>query len=100
VQSDILHLTEPKAADYALDLNDESIQIHVCHSGLRQLEVLRDQLIYWLSQGTTEQPRRPSDILVLTPNLKELEPQIRSVFPATPSAEGCFTCKNCRSSAA
>lgn len=90
LQSDILHLVEPKAEQYLLASNDESIQIHVCHSSLRQLEVLRDQLIYWLAQGTTEQPHRPSDILVLTPNLKELEPQIRSVFPATPSAEGVF----------
>ncbi|RKG32374.1 exonuclease V subunit gamma [Acinetobacter guerrae] len=90
VQSDILHLVEPKAGQYSFKLTDESIQIHVCHSGLRQLEVLRDQLIYWLAQGTLDHPRRPSDILVLTPNLKALEPQIRSVFPATPSDEGVF----------
>ncbi|MBK0062801.1 MULTISPECIES: exodeoxyribonuclease V subunit gamma [unclassified Acinetobacter] len=90
VQSDILNLVEPKAGQYLIDANDESIQIHVCHSGLRQLEVLRDQLIYWLAQGTAEQPRRPSDILVLTPNLKALEPLIRSVFPTTASDDHVF----------
>lgn len=80
LQSDILYLVEPEANQYVLDAEDESIQIHVCHSSLRQLEVLKDQLTAWLAQGSKQQPRRPSDILVLSPNLKELEPLIRSVF--------------------
>ena len=90
IQSDILHLVEPRAAEYVLDAHDESIQFHVCHSSLRQVEVLRDQLIYWLTRATTDQPRRPSDILVLVPNLNEVEPLIRSVFPATASDDGVF----------
>ncbi len=84
LQQDILYLAEPQPNDYVLDENDDSIQIHVCHSSSRQLEVLKDQLIAWLSQSTAAHPRRPSDILVLSPNLKELEPAIRSVFVAPP----------------
>ncbi|WP_228329831.1 exodeoxyribonuclease V subunit gamma, partial [Acinetobacter baumannii] len=68
VQSDILHLVEPQAKQYELAPNDDSIQIHVCHSTLRQLEVLKEQLIGWLAKPH-EQPRRPNDILVLVPNL-------------------------------
>lgn len=79
VQSDIFYLAEPKAEQYQLDENDQSIQIHVCHSSLRQLEVLKEQLVHWLSE-VDDIPRRPSDVLVLTPNLTELEPLIRSVF--------------------
>ncbi len=85
VQSDILYLVEPEKNAYDLKVDDDSIQIHVCHSSQRQLEVLKDQLIHWLSKGDKENPRKPSDILVLTPNLKQLEPLIRSIFAPPPS---------------
>ncbi|MFX3620616.1 MAG: exodeoxyribonuclease V subunit gamma [Acinetobacter radioresistens] len=84
LQSDILYLAEPQKHRYPLNATDDSIQIHVCHSSLRQLEVLKDQLTYWLSQNSKDQQRRPSDVLVLVPNLKELEPLIRSVFAVAP----------------
>ncbi len=87
VQSDILHLVEPQAKQYELVPDDDSIQIHVCHSTLRQLEVLKEQLIGWLAKPH-EQPRRPNDILVLVPNLADIEPLIRSVFPATATEQG------------
>lgn len=87
VQSDILHLVEPQAKQYELTSDDDSIQIHVCHSTLRQLEVLKEQLICWLAKAN-EQPRRPNDILVLVPNLADIEPLIRSVFPATATEQG------------
>ncbi len=77
IQSDILHLAQPQANQYQLQPDDESIQIHVCHSVQRQLEVLKDQLIYWLSQSADHQP---TDILVLCPQLKQIESAIRSVF--------------------
>lgn len=85
IQSDILYLVEPEQHQYVLDEQDDSIQIHVCHSSLRQLEVLKEQLIHWLAQGSKQAPRRPSDILVLSPSLSELEPLIRSVFAPPPS---------------
>ncbi|AMX17987.1 RecBCD enzyme subunit RecC [Acinetobacter pittii] len=87
VQSDILHLVEPQAKQYELVPDDDSIQIHVCHSTLRQLEVLKEQLICWLAKPH-EQPRRPNDILVLVPNLADIDPLIRSVFPATATEQG------------
>ncbi len=90
LQSDILYLVEPEQQGYLLDAQDDSIQIHVCHSGLRQLEVLKEQLIHWLAQGTPEQPRRPSDILVLAPDLKQMEPLIRSVFPQSAQHDGVY----------
>lgn len=89
IQSDIFYLAEPKAEQYELAAEDHSVQIHVCHSSLRQLEVLKEQLIHWLSQ-TDAVPHRPSDVLILTPNLAELEPLIRSVFPAVPNEHDVF----------
>ncbi len=48
---------------------------------LRQLEVLKDRLIAWLGQDDS---RQASDILVLSPKMKEQESLIRSVFAAPP----------------
>ncbi len=90
LQSDILYLVEPEQHAYPLHPQDDSIQIHVCHSTLRQMEVLRDQFTHWLAQSTLENPHRPSDILVLVPDLKQIEPLIRSVFPHAPNHEGIF----------
>lgn len=81
IQSDILYLCEPIENSYSLAENDQSIQIHVCHSTLRQLEVLKDQLLHWLSEETG-QKRHASDVVVLVPNLQEIEPLIRTVFTA------------------
>ena len=83
IQYDIMTLEEPDQHAYALSLEDDSIQFHVCHSSLRQLEVLRNQLVHWLAAGTEDEPRHPSNILILVPNLKELEPHIRTVFSTT-----------------
>ncbi len=82
IQHDIMTLQEPERHAYSLAPADQSIQFHVCHSSLRQLETLREQLVHWLAGGDEHHPRRPGDVLVLTPNLKELEPHIRSVFSA------------------
>lgn len=80
IQQDIFYLIDPIKQQYHLDPKDKSLQIHVCHSILRQLEVLKEQVLYWLSQSTEEQPRSPQDILVIVPDLAELEPSIRSLF--------------------
>ncbi|WP_089605325.1 exodeoxyribonuclease V subunit gamma [Acinetobacter piscicola] len=90
LQSDILYLVEPEAHAYRLEKQDDSIQIHVCHSSLRQLEVLKDQLMHWLAQSSVENPHRPSDVLVLVPDLKQIEPLVRSVFPHVPNQEGVY----------
>ena len=37
IQSDIFYLAEPQAAQYELAIDDQSIQLHVCHSSLRQI---------------------------------------------------------------
>lgn len=80
VQHDIFYLLEPESHQLTLQDNDDSIQLHICHSSLRQVEVLKEQLVYWLSQGTAENPRQLQDILVLSPNLPDIEPHIRSIF--------------------
>lgn len=80
LQQDIFYLMNPEADYYPLSTQDQSIQFHVCHSTLRQLEVLKEQLSLWLAQSSPDDPRYLHDILVLAPDIQELEPLIRSVF--------------------
>lgn len=80
LQQDIFYLMNPESKGFHLDVQDKSIQFHVCHSTLRQLEVLKEQLNLWLAESTVEQPRHLHDVLVLAPDIQELEPFIRRVF--------------------
>jgi len=56
---------------------DGSIQIHCCHSLTRELEVLQDCL---LARFKEPNPPRPSDILVVVPDLDQAAPLIEGVF--------------------
>ena len=57
--------------------NDESIVIHICHSRMREVEVLFDQLLNMMVQDPTLHPR---DILVMTPDIASCAPYIKAVF--------------------
>ena len=82
VQGDVLALrlaTEGAAAEPPLAGADASIQIHVCHSPVREAEALHDRLLALFD----EQPDiEPADVLVLTPHIEEYAPAIESVFAA------------------
>ncbi len=56
---------------------DDSIRVHVCHSLVRELEVLRDQLRMRLERDKTLQPR---DVIVFTPDIERYAPAIEAVF--------------------
>lgn len=85
LQHDILLLRDDPNDPIVLQAHDQSLVIHACHSALRQLEVLREELLHWLAADAR---RQPCDIVVLAPNLRDLAPLIRAVFPATRSAQG------------
>ena len=56
---------------------DDSIQVHVCHSAVRELEVLRDQLRRRFERDPTLEPR---DVIVFTPDIERYAPAIEAVF--------------------
>ena len=61
---------------------DHSIQVHSCHSGSRQVEVLHDALLHLLADDPTLEPR---DILVLCPDVEAFAPLFEAVFsPVAP----------------
>lgn len=57
-----------------------SIQIHSCHSPLREVEVLHDQLSALFAQDKTLKPR---DVVVMMPQVAPYVPYIDTVFGAT-----------------
>ena len=82
VQRDVLDLrlaTEAAGQETPLAGADASLQIHLCHSAVREAEALHDRLLAIFD----EQPDvQPADVLVLTPALDEYAPAIESVFTA------------------
>ena len=58
---------------------DDTLQIHVCHSATREVEVLHDRLLGLFDDHPNIQP---ADVLVLTPNLDTYAPVIEAVFGA------------------
>ncbi len=80
LQSDILNLRErgndscPKTE---IPAHDTSLQIHACHSPMREVEVLHDRLLKMFGENPSLTPR---DILVMTPDIEAYSPYIQAVF--------------------
>ena len=66
----------PSAAGPAAD---DTIQVHVCHSPVREAEVLHDRL---LAAFDAHPDLEPADVLVLTPDLDLYGPAVEAVFAA------------------
>lgn len=85
LQRSILDLAEPPAASFAPRENegksDRSLELHVCHSLTRELEVLQDRLLGLFAADPT---LRPSDVLVALPDLEAAAPLVDAVFGTAP----------------
>ena len=56
---------------------DGSISVHICHSAMRECQVLLDQLLQLLEQNPE---LNPEDILVMIPDIGTYAPYIEAVF--------------------
>ena len=84
LQQDILFLRERGSAEGGkkeIDPADLSIQIHSCHSPMREVEVLQDLL---LSLFEAHPGLLPKDVMVMTPDIKTYAPYIQAVFSVPP----------------
>jgi exodeoxyribonuclease V gamma subunit len=63
--------------------SDRSLQVHVCHSRMRELEVLHDQLLHCLNENPSMQP---GDIIVMMPDVATYAPLIEGVFGSADAA--------------
>ncbi|PIE00780.1 MAG: exodeoxyribonuclease V subunit gamma [Thiothrix nivea] len=81
IQADILNL---EGEDFVADTDltpDQSITLHSCHSPMREIEVLYDQLLAALEQDKT---LTPADIVVMSPEIDTYAPFIEAVFSNAP----------------
>jgi len=79
LQSGILNLKEAEETA-VISADDDSIRIHSCHSPMREIEVLHDQLLALFAKNADLSPH---DILVMTPDINGYTPFIRAVFDAS-----------------
>lgn len=76
VQTDLLEGVITKTDEPPL-ANDDSLQVVSCHSKLRELTVLREQLLHFLY---TDPELDLRDIIVMAPDIQEYAPLIPAVF--------------------
>jgi exodeoxyribonuclease V gamma subunit len=76
LQNDIFNLKETRRTK-TISNEDRSIQIHSCHSKMREIEVLYDQLLDLFEKNPH---LMPSDILVMAPDIDSYAPLIQAVF--------------------
>ena len=93
IQSDVLNLKNRGPADphiqsgisstsspeepLPLIEGDTSIQVHSCHSPMREIEVLYDHLLAFFEE---DPGLLPKDIIVMAPNIEMYAPYIHAVF--------------------
>ncbi|NVD05984.1 exodeoxyribonuclease V subunit gamma [Vibrio sp. JPW-9-11-11] len=89
LQADILNLEEHQD-DRQLDssthkqpveLGDRSLTLHACHSPMREVEVLHDQLLAMFDADPSLKPR---DIIVMVADINAYSPAIQAVFGNAP----------------
>lgn len=86
IQQDILYLRDtapPGSRDHdkrKVSTTDNSLVFHSCHSPMREIEVLHDQLLELFNTATGEVPLEPRDVLVMAPDIDLYAPLVRAVF--------------------
>jgi exodeoxyribonuclease V gamma subunit len=81
LQDAVLEMRELAPGSLAALAGDRSVEVHVCHSLTRELEVLHDRLLALMAGPN---PPQPGDILVVTPDLDAAAPLIDAVFGTAP----------------
>ncbi|TYP95339.1 DNA helicase/exodeoxyribonuclease V, gamma subunit [Fodinibius salinus] len=79
VQSDLVRDKRPSDSEPDGPPMDTSIRVHSCHSPMREVEVLYDQLLAVLDENPG---LNPDDILIMTPDIETYAPMIEAVFEA------------------
>lgn len=82
LQSDIRSAGEPAPRAWP---SDDSLRIHSCHTPMREVEVLRDQLRAAFEADST---LMPEDVAVFCPDLETYAPLVQAVFGADSAQNG------------
>ncbi|MDK9740180.1 exodeoxyribonuclease V subunit gamma [Vibrio sp. D404a] len=89
LQADILeleehqddHILDSSAHKQSITLGDRSLTVHACHSPMREVEVLHDQLLAMFDADPSLKPR---DIIVMVADINAYSPAIQAVFGNAP----------------
>jgi exodeoxyribonuclease V gamma subunit len=81
MQRDLFHRrATPAQLRTHVDRHDPSLQFHACHTRLREVQVLHDQLRALLEDDRFQPPLQPRDIAVLAPDIDPYVPYLEAVF--------------------
>lgn len=89
LQADICELVQREPNGFhqpiAISETDTSLQIHVCHSPLREIEIIRNLMLAALEQDPSLSLK---DMVVMVPDIQKYAPFIQAVFasPADPDS--------------
>jgi exodeoxyribonuclease V gamma subunit len=87
LQTSILTLAPLEPGSITLAPTDRSLEVRVCHSLTRELEVLHDGLLGLFAGDDPGLPAlKPWEVLVVTPDLESAAPLIEGVFGSIPDA--------------
>ncbi len=85
LQSDILELSDKSdGSGAAIAATDHSVVVHSCHSALREVQVLHDQLLHLFEILPKLEPR---DVIVMSPDIDRYAPFIDAVFGSVSSKQ-------------
>ena len=86
LQHDIFALNNPDFENEktVIPHDDKSIMVHACHSTMREIEVLHDQLLALFEH---DPDLSPTDIVVMTPDIEVYAPWIDAVFANTSNTQ-------------
>lgn len=89
LQRDIYDLYDPKFSGQKqlIAETDDSIQFHACHSALREIEILHDQLLALFERHPD---LAPADVVVMTPDIDVYAGSIDAVFGCAAQSMGQF----------
>lgn len=86
LQEDILQRRPPEqAGPHEWQEADDSLRVHSCHSALREVEVLHDEL---LRRFEADPALMPHEVLVMTTDIATFAPLIDAVFGSTERGPG------------
>lgn len=85
LQQQLLQLQQPGGEKVEILPDDRSLEIHICHTRLREMEVLRDALLRRFKEAAEAgRPLQPREIVVMVPTINDYAPYISAVFGAVP----------------
>jgi len=84
MQADLFHRRAAPSGEprNSVDPGDPSLQVHACHTRLRELQVLHDRLRGLLEDPRFDPPLQPREIAVLAPDIDPYAPYLDAVFGA------------------